>query len=181
MPEIIKEILTLYWSQTVLIIAALGYLIKRAYDLRSKKVEQKHSLFQQNRINVIMKFIDSYIELEEKYKLIPEGRLNLKQLSAVEFEELFLKKYSNLYSSYFYLKFYLEPLELARYGDIVTYMRNISSKISDFYKKTEMESNLEVVQELNTSISDTVKINNENFKVIANLFREYSDKHFVLK
>jgi len=41
----IKEILTTYWSQTLLLLLGIGYLVKRGLDFRSKKKEINHSLF----------------------------------------------------------------------------------------------------------------------------------------
>ncbi len=75
-----KDILTIYWAQTVLIIAALGFLIKRVLDLRTKKIEAKQTLFQQNRNTVIMRFMDNYIGLQGFYRQILSPTFDFKQL-----------------------------------------------------------------------------------------------------
>ena len=108
MPEILKELLTTYWSQTILIIGGLGYIVKLFFDLRSKKIELKYSLFEQNRVDSITKFLIAYLDLEQHYKLIPEGRLKLSSLSPERHDEIFLQKNGELYSAYFFLKLYLD-------------------------------------------------------------------------
>jgi len=65
-----KDILTTYWAQIVLLMAALGFIIKRILDLQIKKIDVKQSLFQQNRNAAIMRFMDTYIELQGLYRQI---------------------------------------------------------------------------------------------------------------
>ena len=55
-----EDILTKYWSQITLLLLAIGYFIKHIYSLR----EKRHSLFQQNKINAISKFLTCYSEAE---------------------------------------------------------------------------------------------------------------------
>ena len=181
MPQILKELLTTYWSQTILIIGGISYIIKLSFDLRSKKIELKHSLFEQNRVNSITKFLGAYLDLEQNYKLIPEGRLKLSSLSTEKYDEIFLKKNGEMYSAYFYLKMYLEPLELVRYADLVIEMRNISTEIKNAYIKLDTEKEESVEKNLKNYIVERIGVNNDNFKVISQLFREFSTKPNYLK
>lgn len=181
MPEILKELLTTYWSQTILIIGGIAYLLKLTFDLRSKKVELKYSLFEQNRVNSIMKFLTAYLELEENFRLIPEGRFKLHELSRESYDDMYLKKNANLYSAYFYLKIYLDPLELARYADLVVEMRAISTKIKEIYVELDDKENLEIETNLKDFIVDKIGANNSNIEVIGELFRKYSNKPYSLK
>lgn len=181
MPEILKELLTTYWPQTILIIGGIAYLLKLTFDLRSKKVELKYSLFEQSRVNLIMKFLTAYLELEENFKAIPEGRLKLRELSLEIYDSMYLKKNANLYSCFFYLKLYLDPLELARYADLVTEMRAISNEIKEVLIKIDENPNLEIEAGLKSFIVQKIENNNTNFKVIAELFRKYSNKPYYLR
>ena len=132
----LKDILTTYWPQTVLLIAGLGYLIKRIFDLRSKKIEQKQELFQQNRISVIMRFMDSYVKLQGLYRRVCQPRFNLEEMAGENFSRLVIDGAEELYSSYFYLRLYLDPLEQARYTDLATEMRSISFKIIEVLERS---------------------------------------------
>ena len=61
----LSDLFTTYFPQVTLIlgaVASLGfYFIKRGYDLKSKKVEIKHSIFQQNKLDSIKSFFSEYI------------------------------------------------------------------------------------------------------------------------
>lgn len=181
MPEFLKELFTTYWSQSILLIGSLGYLFKLAFDLRSKKIELKYSLFEQNRIELLMKFITAYLELEEDYKLIPEGRFKITEMNPVIYDSMYLKKNANLYTAYFYLKLFLDPIELARYSDLVSNMRIISNEIKSAYIKQEHQEESKIVKELNEFIVRMIGENNENMKLIGKFFREYSDKSYSMK
>lgn len=181
MPDFLKELFTTYWSQSILLIGSLGYLFKRAFDLRSKKIELKYSLFEQNRIDLLMKFLTAYLELEQDYKLIPEGRFKIKEMSPVIYDSMYLKKNANLYTAYFYLKLFLDPMELARYSDLVSEMRIISNEIKSAYIKLEHQEESKVVNDLNEFIVKKIGENNENMKVIGKFFREYSNKSYSMK
>jgi hypothetical protein len=177
----IKEILTIYWSQTVLIIAGFGYLIKRIFDLRTKKIEIKQNLFQQNRMNVIMRFMESYIKLQQFYRQICQPEFNLKEQTTQVFHESLSRILEELYASFFYLRLFLDPLEQARYSDLMNEMRNISTTIKESAKKTPENAPLRSEVDVKDFIDGKLRVNNENFKIISEIFRENSNKHYAIK
>jgi hypothetical protein len=177
----LKDILTTYWAQTVLLLAALGFLLKRIFDIRTKKIEVKQSLFQQNRNTAIVRFIDTYIGLQSLYRQILSQTFDSNKIGNADFNKLIEEKYEQLYASYFYFKIFLDPLEQVRYGDLVTEMQNISSKFIDTSTKFYTGDKDLLIAELKTYISDKLKENNENIKVIGQVFRENSAKHFPVQ
>lgn len=102
-------------------------------------------------------------------------------MNPVIFDSMYLKKNANLYSSYFYLKLFLDPLELARYSDLVSEMRIISTEIKNAYIKLESEEESKVVNDLKEFIVKKIGANNGNVKVIGELFRKYSNKSYSIK
>ena len=177
----LKDILTTYWAQTVLLMAVLGFLLKRIFDLRTKKIEVKQSLFQQNRNTAIIRFIDTYIELQSLYRQILSQTFDNNTIGNTDFYKLAEEKYEQLYSSFFYFKIFLDPLEQARYADLVTEMRNISTKLFDTSTKIYTGDKDLLIAELKAYISDKLKENNENIKVIGQVFRENAGKHFPVQ
>lgn len=108
----LKDILTTYWAQTVLVTATIGFLLKRVLELRAKKIEEKQSLFQTNRNAVIMRFMDNYVQLQGLYRQILDVNFDVKKIESDEFIKLLSEKFEELYSSYFYFKLFLDPLEV---------------------------------------------------------------------
>jgi hypothetical protein len=174
----LKDILTTYWAQTVLLLATFGFLLKRIFDLRTKKIEVKQNQFQQNRNAAIIRFIDTYIGLQSLYRQILSQTFDTNKIGNTDFNELIEDKYEQLYASYFYFKILLDPLEQARYSDLITEMRNISAKIIDTSTKINASDKDLLIPELKTYISDKLKENNDNLKVIGQIFRDNSAKHF---
>lgn len=108
----LKDILTTYWAQTVLVTATIEFLLKRVLELRAKKIEEKQSLFQTNRNAVIMRFMDNYVQLQGLYRQILDVNFDVKKIESDEFIKLLSEKFEELYSSYFYFKLFLDPLEV---------------------------------------------------------------------
>ena len=177
----LKDILTTYWAQTVLLMAVIGFLLKRIFDLRTKKIEVKQSLFQQNRNTAIIRFIDTYIGLQSLYRQILSQTFDNNNIGNTDFNKLADEKYEQLYSSFFYFTIFLDPLEQARYADLVTEMRNISTKIIDTSTKVYTGDKDLLIAELKAYISDKLKVNKENIKVIGQIFRENAAKHFPVR
>ncbi|RZK06554.1 MAG: hypothetical protein EOO46_15175 [Flavobacterium sp.] len=177
----LKDILTTYWAQTVLLLATLGFLIKRLFDLRTKRIEMKQSLFQQNRNIAIIRFIDAYVGLQGLYRQILSQTFDLNKIGNSNFYNLIDDKYEQLYSSYFYFKFFLDPLEQVRYADLVKEMQNIFSKIADVATKSSSDDKNLMIADLKQYISEKLKENNDNIKVIGEIFRENSTKHFPVR
>ncbi len=72
-------------------------------------------------------------------------------------------------------------MEQARYADLVTGMQNVSSKIADVSIKLSTADNDLLKDELKTFLSDTLKENNDNIKVIGKIFRENAIKHYPVR
>ena len=72
-------------------------------------------------------------------------------------------------------------MEQARYASLVTEMQNISTKIIDSSTKIYTGDKDFLITELKTYISDKLKENNENIKVIGQIFRENAVRHFPIR
>lgn len=60
----LKDLFTTYWSQVTLILLAIGYLLKRLLNNKSRKMEINHSLYQQNRILTLKSYFSNYAKAE---------------------------------------------------------------------------------------------------------------------
>lgn len=173
----LKDILTTYWAQTVLLAASIGFILKRILDLRTKKIETKQGLFQQNRNAVIMRFMESYIGLQGLYRQVLNSKFDSRKIEEGDFVQTADDKWEQLYSNYFYFKLFLDPLEQARYADLMTEMRNIFAIILDTSVKLPTGDKALLMDGLRNSISEKLKVNNDNIKMIGKFFRENAAKH----
>lgn len=58
------EILTTYWSQTLILLGVLGYFGKRYFDSKDKKYEIHHSLFQNRAFDAIQNYLKLFTEVQ---------------------------------------------------------------------------------------------------------------------
>jgi|GEM_PF-5977806 len=73
-----KDLFSTYSAVTLAFIALIGYFIKRFFDLKSKKVEIRHSLFQQNKVTAIVYFVSSYIHMDKLiHKMWVDHKINI--------------------------------------------------------------------------------------------------------
>lgn len=130
---------------------------------------------------VIIRFVDSYIGSQSLYRQILNNTFDFNTIVNKEFIKSVDTKYEELYASYFYFRLFLDPLEQAHYSDLVTEMKNIPAKIVDCSTKFSSGDKDQLKGELKTFISDKLKENNNNFKVIEEIFRENAVKHYPIK
>lgn len=73
-----RELATTYSGVTIAILALIGYFIKRVYDLKSKKVEIRYSLFQQNKITALTYYVSSYVHMDKlMHKMWVDGEFRV--------------------------------------------------------------------------------------------------------
>lgn len=107
-----KDLTTTYSGVTLAMLAVLTYFIKRHYDLRSKKVETLHSLFQQNKITAITYFLSSYIHIDKlMQKMIVINSISITS----QLEQDFISALENFRVSLMQLNLYLSPIEMNEY------------------------------------------------------------------
>ena len=82
------QLFTTYGSFVTLALLGIGYLIKRVFDLKSRKVEAHYAFFQQNKINAIKSFFDSYGETERMWHGFPVQALTEKNYTAKEMDAM---------------------------------------------------------------------------------------------
>ena len=176
-----KDILTTYWAQTILILAALGYFIKRILDLRAKKIAEKQRLFQQERQLAIVKFMKIYIDLQKLFRKLIPARTNITTILNTDFVEDISNGLEELYAAYFLFKLYLDPLEASRYTDLMIAMQKLSNKIIEYHTLFSIAKTHISETELKTNIAETLAKNNDNIKVIGEIFRKNASKHYAIE
>jgi len=111
----LKELLTTYYPQIILVLGGfwslIFYFIKRNFDLKSKKIEIKYTLFQQNRINAIQEFLSSYKNIEHVYNEIDYYRIENEKCDEKEFDFKFQPLFNKFREAYSNLYFYFNPEE----------------------------------------------------------------------
>lgn len=130
---IIKELLTIYWSQLTLILLGLGYFINRILDNISKKREINHSLFQHKRLESVNSFFSIYAKTERMWVHIRIHDIVQNKISPIELDEIIFPLLNELKKSLLELQIYFNDDEHDRFEKIYNNISMINSKLSDIY------------------------------------------------
>jgi hypothetical protein len=135
-----KELATTYSGVTIAVIALVGYFIKRVYDLKSKKVEIRYSLFQQNKITALTYFVSSYVHMDKlMYKMWVDGELSVPSVLESELES----GVENFRIALNQLNLYLSPIEMNEFRKLLMNMEGMLPYIKKLRSSTNEGENLE--------------------------------------
>ena len=129
----IKELLTTYWSQTTLILFGIGFLIKSFIDLKSKKTEINHNLFQQKKLESINTFYSNCATTEQMWKDISIYDVLENRMSSKEIDKYIFPHLNELRRNVLELKIYLNEKEHKDFNLILKNMFEINAKLSQEY------------------------------------------------
>ncbi|NLX72412.1 MAG: hypothetical protein GXY94_03800 [Bacteroidales bacterium] len=127
------ELLTTYWSQVLIVLAGLGYLLKRILDIRSKKTETNHSLFQQNKISSINRFFENYSKSELMWNQIAIYDILERKLSPKEIDKIIFPVLNELDKNLLELMIYFDEKEIRDFKIIVENIKSINRALSSIY------------------------------------------------
>jgi hypothetical protein len=154
----LKDILSRYWGETILIFAGWLYSRKRELVLPRKEIEQKQVLFEENGNNILKRFRESYVKLQGIHRHLCQPGFNFKDTTNEQFNRSIIDCMEELYSSYFYLRLYFEPLEQAPYADLESEMRIISFKIVEISERLPELNGSSLQEELKRLIERNLKL-----------------------
>lgn len=170
------ELLTVYWSQVLIVLAGLGYLLKRILDLRSKKTETNHSLFQQNRLSAVNRFFENYSKSELMWNQIAIYDILERKLSAKEIDKIIFPVLNELDKNLLELMIYFDEKELRNFKIIVENIKTINQALSNIYfdydrEKTISNKTSEFALAKNKALISNNKILIELAKTIRQTFK----------
>ncbi|UEG50775.1 hypothetical protein LK994_04715 [Ferruginibacter lapsinanis] len=162
-----KEILTTYWSQVTLLLLAIGYLIKRIFDDRSKKAEINHSVYQQNRISALTNFFRNYAAVELMWKQIHIWAIVQNKLSAEEIDKYIWPSINSLKTSVIELKLYFEKNDHDLFELILENILDINQEMSLIFFQPNLDQTL--VQRTNKFIFYRDDMFQKNNKILTDV------------
>lgn len=149
----LKDIFTTYWSQVTLILLAIGYLLKRLLDNRSRKMEINHSLYQQNRILTLKSYFSNYAKAELMWQQLSIYEILEHKMTAKEIDQRIFPNLNALQETTLELKLYLNDDYHKYFVQLTNGILSINGRLVNLYSS------------LNTEKSVIVKANDyDNFK-----------------
>ena len=143
----LKDLFTTYWSQVTLLLIGISYFIKRGLDIKSKKIEINHSLYQQNRLSAINRFFENYAKAELMWNQIAIYDILSRKLSPKEIDQLIFPILNELKKNILELMIYFNESDYKNFKLLVANVESINDKLSELYF------------DYNPDINDTIKSN----------------------
>jgi hypothetical protein len=167
-----KKIFVDYWSQVTIILLAFGYFIKRAFDLKSKKIEVNHSLFQQNRIQAVNSFVKNFATVEQMWRHFEIHKILSNQLSAKEIDDIIWPSMNSLRASVLELMIYFDDDATSVFKKIMNNFIDINGHLFDKYF---FSGNIKKMPQMVDAFADErdkiLDENKELYKRVAGLVR----------
>ncbi|MES2616795.1 MAG: hypothetical protein V4613_02895 [Bacteroidota bacterium] len=129
----IQDIFTTYWNQVILLLLGLGYLIKRVFDLRSKKSEINFNLFQQYRLNATNRFFSNFAKAELMWTHIAIYDIFSEKISVKDIDTLIFPSLNSLRESMHEVKIYYDKKTIELFEALESNMIQLNRLVSDLY------------------------------------------------
>jgi len=136
----IKDILTTYWSQTTIILLAIGFVVRSYTDLKAKKTEINHNLFQEKKMESVNKFFSNTATTIQMWKNLPVIPILENHYTSKEIDKLIFPELNELRRNVFELKIYFDKKEHLEYDNILKLMQQINANLSSTYSSLEKET-----------------------------------------
>jgi hypothetical protein len=163
----IEEVFTTYWSQVTILLFAIAYFIKRIFDLKSKKLEINHSLFQQNKINTVNDYFKNYARAELMWQQLQIWNILSNKLTAADMDKYIWPPLRDLKQSVLELHLYFEDDLHKPFSDIFENMLSINTELGEIYSMSNVED--KVIIKANRFESFKKKMISENNNILMAL------------
>ena len=120
-------------SQIPLYLLAISYFVKRYFDLRSKKVEVNHSLFQQNTITAVNNFFQCYAKVELMWNQFQIWNMLSNKLTSTKIDNFVWPPLNSLKQSTLELQIYFDSNVHKLFDEIVTNFLFINGSLHKIY------------------------------------------------
>ena len=138
----LQDILTTYWSQTTLVLLAIGYLVKNYTDMKAKKTEINHNLFQGKKMDSVNKFFSNSATTLQMWKDLPILKILDNKLTANEIDQIISPNLDELRRNVLELKIYFADKDNKNFENVMKNMDLINGNLSKTYFNYNSEESI---------------------------------------
>jgi hypothetical protein len=159
----LKNIFEDYWSQILLILTGIGYLLKISFDFFLKKKEINYGINHKNKMDALIRFFKAYAELKSMLNKLPISQILKNELSAFEIDNQIQPPLNNFEASIIELQIYFDDEMYENFKKIESNMFSINrnflnlafdilDKRSLSFKVNEYNTNRQYIEKQNAII-----------------------------
>ncbi len=132
----------IYWDKILILTGVFGYFGKRFFDLKSKKLEINHSLFQQNRITAVSLFLMDYSRTVLMWQQIAVYKILANELSVSEIDNIIWTPLNDLKKSVLTLRIYFDGDMQEKLEKILDGFLSINEFLNNEYSSAGLNSTI---------------------------------------
>ena len=163
-----------YGFQFASITAVITFFVTRYFNIKDKKIELKHGLYQELKVQSINNFIECYSTSELCWVQIPYYEILGNELSAKQIDDLTIPTFNSFTASYYKLFIILDEEELPEFIEIYHSIVGIKKLLSDLKNLPARES---VSTRADTYISSVSLASRENGLRIRKIGEKFRAKY----
>jgi len=155
-----EKILENYWSQILLLLTAIGFVIKMIFNFILKKKEINHEIIYKHRINALNRFFNIYSEVKSMWEKLPIFKIYKGEFSNDEIDKQIQPSLNKLDASVLELQMYFNEKLYDKFKLIESNMRKINGR----FLKIAFENNRNLTEKTNDYtffVEDIIKVNTE--------------------
>jgi len=130
---IIKELLTTYWNNILIILAIFGFWGQWYFNLRSKKIETKYLLFQQNKIVTVIKFYSCFTRAHKMWETFPIYKVLSQKLSVIDMDNIITPSLQDMKICLFELSLYFNEEDMKVFDSVNEQLTSINSLVYQIF------------------------------------------------
>lgn len=171
----LEKIFSLYWSQITFLLLGIGFLIKNYIDLKSKKLEINHNLFQQKKLESVNTFFSNYALTERMWEELPIYKIMERKLTPKEIDDYILPNLNQLRKNTLELKIYFKKNEYVEFQKILNNMTFINSELSMRFFHNYNQTNLNTLSNDFLFERDKALLENKKIlqKIVDNIHKQF--------
>lgn len=177
MIELLKQLFTTYWAQFTLLLACIGFVVSKGYEYKTKKLEINHSLFQQNRLDAVSRFLKSLSKLDILFHNIPLYPIVTYELKPKEIDDMLLPAINDLKATTTELRLYFDEKIHTQFLQIASNTLNLNDVLLRLYFRPD--PNMNYVERANVFTNAEKAYIDKNLDLLNNLCDDL--REFVFK
>lgn len=173
----IELLLGTYWNQVLIIIGIIGFFGRYFWELKAKKREQNHSIFQDKKMSAIQEFFISLKEYEEMIRTLSIIDVFTEKINVNDIDNHINPALFKLDTNVKMLEIFLTPKEFEIPKRITINGFELNRLLQKLYHSTD--ESLTVQKKMETFNKEFSTFRNDNLKELSS-FAEIVRKNFKL-
>ncbi len=171
----LQKILEDYWSEILLFLTWVGFLLRMVFAFFLKKKELNHGIIHKNRMEALIRFFNAFAELKSMWIKLPIFQILKNELPSNKIDELIQPPLNKFEASIIELQIYFDEKIYDKFKSIEMNMLEMNGKFLEIAHEDGQGDTL--TQKTNNYSFFRLKVEKENANILKEISQELSKKY----